>query len=89
MAGGSFQASILVLVFVNASMLVTKSVDSYKRKKYMDNLKRQYVERMTEYREKVHAEKLEIKEKRHEDVRAWKHRRNVRQFIEDKMKVAT
>lgn len=40
-------------------MLVTKSVDAYKRKKYMDNLKKQYVERMTEYREKIHQEKLE------------------------------
>jgi len=87
MVGGSFQASILLLVFVNASMLVTKSVDAYKRKKYMDNLKKHYVERMTEHRERVHQEKLMSKEKRSEDVRAWKHRRDIRNFIDDKMKV--
>ena len=52
LVGGSFQACILVLVFINAAMLVTKSVDQYKRKKYIDNLKKQYVQRMTEYREK-------------------------------------
>merc|ERR1719506_2403163 len=86
LVGGSFQLNILVLVFVNASMLVTKSVDAYKRKKYMDKLKKQYVERMTEHREKIHNEKLDAKNIRAEDVRAWKHRRNVRNFIEDKMK---
>jgi hypothetical protein len=86
LVGGSFQLNILVLVFVNASMLVTKSVDAYKRKKYMDKLKKQYVERMTEYREKVHNDKLDAKNQRFGDVRAWKHRRNVRNFIEEKMK---
>jgi len=67
-------------------MLVTKSVDAYKRKKYMDKLKKQYVERMTEHRERIHNEKLDVKHTRSEDVRAWKHRKDVRNFIEDKMK---
>lgn len=52
----------------------------------MDKLKKQYVERMTEHRERIHNEKLDVKHTRSEDVRAWKHRKDVRNFIEDKMK---
>ena len=68
-------------------MLVTKTVDNYKRKRILDDLKKQYVERMTEYRDKKHHEAVEIKETRAENVKNWKHRKEYRKFIADKMKV--
>ena len=39
LVGGSFQACILIIVFVNVSMLLTKSIESYKHQKYMNRLK--------------------------------------------------
>jgi hypothetical protein len=75
LVGGSFQASILVLVFVNVAILVTQTVDNYKRKRLLDDLKKQYIERITEYREKKHLEAVQIKETRAENVKNWKHRK--------------
>jgi hypothetical protein len=87
LVGGSYQASILLLVFVNISMIVTKVVESYKRKKHLDRLKDQYVLRMQEYREEKRQLALKIKEDRQKSVAQWKHRRYVRAFLQEKMKV--
>lgn len=87
LTGGSYQASILLLVFVNISMIITKVVESYKRKKHLDRLKDQYVLRMQEYREEKRQLAMKMKEDRHKNVAQWKHRRYVRAFLQDKMKV--
>ena len=44
---------------------------------------------MTEYREKKYQEKVEQKEKRQDEIRNWKYRREMRRFIDDKMKLPT
>ena len=87
LTGGSYQASILLLVFVNISMIVTKVVESYKRKKHLDRLKDQYVLRMQEYREEKRQLAMKVKADRSKNVEQWKHRRYVRAFLQDKMKV--
>ena len=68
-------------------MIVTKTVDNYKRQKLLSDLKAQYVERMTEYRKEKHAERVEEKEIRKDNIRNWKHRKEYRKFIQEKMKV--
>lgn len=68
-------------------MIVTKVVESYKRKKHLDRLKDQYVLRMQEYREKKRQLAMKIKADRQKIVEQWKHRRYVRAFLQDKMKV--
>ena len=77
----------MLLVFVNISMIITKVVESYKRKKHLDRLKDQYVLRMQEYREEKRQLAMKMKEDRQKNVAQWKHRRYVRAFLQDKMKV--
>ena len=68
-------------------MLVNKTVDEYKRKRYLDKLKNQYVIRHKEMKEQELQIKRDDREIRKEDIKQWKQRKNVRSFINDKMKI--
>lgn len=68
-------------------MIVTKSVEKYKRQKFIDRLKQQYVIRMQEYREEKKQIALKERDDKNTEISKWKQRKYVRSFLQEKMKI--